>query len=68
MTNQAKDVFECIRKNPGIYIDGISEKTGWNRHIVEMSVKMMVGSGLIKETEKDEWGDFKYEALRNETI
>lgn len=63
MTNQSEEILDYIKANPGVSTEGIVSGTGWNRHLVEVAIKLMVEQGLVKEVGQTDWLDFRYEAI-----
>lgn len=50
MTNQSEEILNYIKENPGASVEDIVRGTGWNRHLVEVAVKLMVGFPTHKNT------------------
>lgn len=56
MVNPSQDILNCIRKTPGVSIQGIVDNTGWNSHLVEVSTKLLMTMRMIVKTGKTDDG------------
>lgn len=64
--NQATEIYQFIaNRSVPVSIEDIVEGTGWNRHVVEVAVKIMLAKDLVEESgQKSGWGDPLYRATR----
>jgi len=60
MANQALEIFDYIKQNPGARIEDIVEGTGWNMVVVEAATHIMLRQGLIEEIGRTEWNNPKF--------
>lgn len=63
MTNQSEEILNFIKEYPGATVENIVSGTGWNRHLIEVAVKLMVEQGLVREVGQTDWLGFRYEAI-----
>lgn len=64
--NQALDIFKCIRDNGPITAEGIAQKTKYIRHLVDVSLPLLIEYGFICQSAvtSDKWKDPMYQATR----
>jgi predicted HTH transcriptional regulator len=66
--NESQEILDCIKANGPITAEEISQKTEWNRHLVDVALGLMIERGLIYQAgvTEDEWKDPVYKIVRRD--
>jgi len=54
--SQSEDIYRYIKQNPGTCTEDIVENTWWNRHLVEIALKLMQSKNMIKKNRPNKKG------------
>lgn len=67
MANQVSEILTCIEQHGPISAHEVVQKTGWNRHVVDMVIKRLLEDGWVDQAgmtdQSPKWQEPVYTSL-----
>jgi predicted ArsR family transcriptional regulator len=60
--SQVQEIHAYIASNGPVAAEDVANNTGWNRHVVDVAIGLLVREGLIEAHGEAPWGEPLYRA------